>query len=109
MPSMRRTPMLLALPALAMLLPAQPASAACVSGTGVTACPPVYDCVAGSVVVVTVVGVGTGTASCGGAVASCYAFRAGCTRSATAQSAGTLTCAATHNAVAFCTVTVAGA
>lgn len=104
---MRRTAVLLALPAVTLLLPAQPASAACVSGTGVTACPPVYACFPNGTVSVRVVGVGTGTASCGGGVAGCLSFRVSCTDCATTTAAGTLTCEATHSAVAICTVTVA--
>lgn len=107
---MRRTAMLLVLPAALAVLPADAASAACVSSSaGVTVCPTVFVCLPGSIVSVSVVGVGTGTASCGGAVADCISFRVSCSAIDTAQSTGTLTCTATHKAVATCTVTVAGA
>lgn len=101
---MRRAVLVLTLPA-ALLLPAPSASAACVSSTGVTACPPVYTCGPGSVVSVVVTGVaGTGSASCGGATADCIAFRFGCNATATASSYGVLTCSSSHTVVATCTV-----
>jgi hypothetical protein len=104
---MRRTAVLLVLPAAIAFVPAQPASAACVSSSGVTACPPVYTCFPNGTVSVRVVGVGSGTASCGGGVAQCFSFRASCNASDTVQSSGTLTCSATGTAVAACTVTIA--
>lgn len=104
---MRRTVMLLSLPA-ALLLPAEPANAVCVSSTGVTVCPTVFTCGPGSIVQMTAVGVsGRGTASCGGGVASCPVFRVGCNAIDTATSFGVLTCAAEGQVVATCTVTIA--
>ena len=105
--TMRRSAILLTLPAVIALLPAQSASAACVSSSGVTACPTIYNCFPNGTVSVTVVGVGSGTASCGGGVASCFSPRVNCDASDTVQSTGTLSCSSTGTAVAICTVTIA--
>lgn len=104
---MRRTVLLLTLPA-TLLLPAPSASAACVSSTGITVCPPVHRCGPGSVVTVVITGVaGYGSASCGGATAECIAFRFGCSDVATASSTGVLTCTSSRTVVATCTVSPA--
>lgn len=102
---MRRSFVLLAVPAAAFLLPAPSASAACTSSSGVTVCPPVYTCGNGSIVTVQVVGgIGRGTASCDGASATCTVIRALCTASDNATSSGVLSCSSTGNVVAICTV-----
>lgn len=101
---MRRPAVLLAVPAALFLLPAPTASAACVSSSGITVCPTVFTCGPGSVVELTVLGLtGSGSASCGGATASCYAFQIGCTAIDVATSAGVLTCSASGRVVATCT------
>ena len=105
--TMRRRTALLAVPVLLTVLPANSASAACVSSSGITACPRVYTCVAYSTVTVTVVGSGNGTASCGGGTAFCTSFRVECSDTATSTSSGVLTCSSTGTAVATCTVTLA--
>lgn len=104
---MRRTALFLVLPAAIALLPTSPASAACVSSSGVTACPTVFACFPNGTVSVRVVGIGSGSASCGGGVASCASFRVSCTRSDTVTGTGTLTCSSSGTAVAYCSVTIA--
>lgn len=90
---------------LAVLLaavPAVPASAgvgACYTHrqTGVYAC--TGSCAPGDTITVTVLGAGGGAAHCGGATASCLAFRGACARTATAVTAGELTCEGGPNVV----------
>ena len=103
---MRRL-VVLALPVLLGLVPTSSANAACVSSSGITACPTVFTCTPNSTIRVTVVGSGSGTASCGGGTATCYSFRVTCSDDARATSFGVLTCSSTGTAVATCSVVVA--
>lgn len=104
---MRRL-LLAGLLALAPLSPATAGQGACVSTGGVTACPTAVNrCSVNDTIRVTVYGAGQGTASCGGATASCFSVRVTCTDDARATSSGALTCSATGSAVAICAVVIA--
>ena len=92
--------------------PVANADAVCVATGGNTACPSaVSKCSANQFIRVTVYGNGTGTASCGGASASCYSFRAvSCTADARTTTSGTLTCSSDNTgAVAVCAVVIESA
>jgi hypothetical protein len=107
---MRRL-VLAALLAAAPFAPAAHADGVCVATGGNSACPSaVSRCSANQLIRVTVYGTGSGTASCGGASATCFSFRVSCTDDARATSSGTLTCAASSTAaVAVCAVVVESA
>lgn len=105
---MRRTLLLPALLA-AVVFPA-PAEAVCLDTTAVGGvCQSILKCGFGSPVTVYVVGSGTtGTASCGGATASCTAFLIPfCTDVALATGPGTMSCDASgggNDGVAICII-----
>ncbi len=100
---------LAALLAVAPFATAAHADGTCVASGGNTVCPgAVSKCAANQTIRVTVYGNGRGTASCGGASASCIAFRGSCTDDARATAPGTLTCASDNTAaVAVCAVVIA--
>ena len=76
------------------IAPAHAGPAACVVTSGIPVC--AGNCSTGDPVDVYVVGVGSGTAYCGGsAAASCPSFRGACTGSGRAPSGGALTCRGT--------------
>jgi hypothetical protein len=95
---------LLAVPAAAA--PASASPGACVATSALPVCAGL--CATGEVISVRVVGNVTGTARCGGAVASCFAFRGTCSQAAVATSSGPLTCTVTGGTgVAYCDVKIA--
>jgi hypothetical protein len=100
----------LLLAALLLAVPAVPASASpaeCVATSSLPVC--AGTCRAGETISVTSVGAfAHGTANCGGAAASCSAFRGSCTDTATATSSGPLTCTLeSGSGVAYCDVKIA--
>lgn len=86
---MRRL-LLAAILAAVPVAPAHAGPAECVVADGFPVC--VGTCSFNDVITVRAVGGGSGTASCGGATASCFAFRGTCTDSARATGSGSLTC-----------------
>lgn len=70
--------------------PAHAGPAACVVAEGFPVC--AGNCANGDPVTVIVLGVGSGTASCGGADATCYGFRGVCTTGDQASGPGALSC-----------------
>jgi hypothetical protein len=101
---MRRL-LLACLVSVAAAVPASASPGECVAVDAFPVC--AGTCSPGERITVRVVGNATGTASCGGATATCFAFRATCTASAVASSFGSLTCTVTNGTgVATCEVGV---
>ena len=103
---MRRALFLLtAASALALSPAAQASPGDCVAAGTFPVC--AGTCAPGETIQVHVVGNVTGTVSCGGVSASCFAFRGTCTASATATSFAPVTCTVTGGTgVAFCEVLI---
>lgn len=102
---MRRLLLACLIAAVPAVAPASASPGECVAAAGFPVC--AGTCTPGEWIRVRVVGNVTGTARCGGATATCFAFRGTCEATATATSSGPLTCSISGGTgVAHCEVLV---